>query len=90
MIPADIQYGDSPPIAAVDRASRIWGRSLHTFFEPLLDWIAEAGREFADPQECRRDAYLSAATDPADLERRLRRWERDASSERFGATGIRG
>ncbi|MFP5405759.1 MAG: DUF3563 family protein [Gammaproteobacteria bacterium] len=75
---ADSRHVDSPAAAIVARASRGWDRSLHPFFEPLLGWIADAGREFADPQGRTRDAYLAGATDLADLEGRLRRWERNA------------
>jgi hypothetical protein len=74
---ADSQLDDSPPAAIVARASERWDRSLHAFFEPLLGWIAETGREFADPRGCRRDAWLAASTDLADLEGRARRWERN-------------
>ncbi|MGH8728052.1 MAG: DUF3563 family protein [Burkholderiales bacterium] len=42
---------------------------LKTFFQPMLDWIANG------ETKC-RDAYFAQATDLADLEQRIRRWER--------------
>ena len=48
------------------------GRFLRALRETVLAWKTH----IFPPAELQRDAYLSAAVDRADLEQRIRNWER--------------